>query len=161
MLDLARLLKAVPFTSMVLVWGTGVAHQPVYRVPFVGVAVFIDDGLQPQGVGIAHHRLRWVQEGHQAAAGHLQSRSHACSADAAAGPSRCPRLVHPGCPCALFRRQLGAVKPQHPDPGGPEACSAEGGRDEGALNESQSQPGSPSLALILALAGWIPPIFLH
>lgn len=56
-----------------LVWDMGVAHQPVLGVPFVGVAVFVDDGLKPQRVGIAHRCLGWVQEGHQAATGVMRA----------------------------------------------------------------------------------------
>lgn len=45
-------------------WGGGTAHQLVLDVPVIGVAVLIDDSLEPQRVGVAHDHLRWGQERH-------------------------------------------------------------------------------------------------
>lgn len=53
--------KAVPFPA--LTWGRGAAHQPVLGISVVGVAILIDDDLQPQGVGVAHHCLGWGRGG--------------------------------------------------------------------------------------------------
>lgn len=63
-LDLAGLVKATPLYLIDPGLGWGAAHQLVLGVPSVGVAVLVQDGLQPHRVGIAHHRLGWGQERH-------------------------------------------------------------------------------------------------
>lgn len=57
--------KVVPFTSLILVWGVGAAHQPVLGVPIIGVVIFLVEDIKPQRVGIAHHGLGRGQKGHQ------------------------------------------------------------------------------------------------
>lgn len=57
--------QSVPFTSLILVWGVGAAHQPVLGVPIIGVAIFGVVDMKPQRVGIAHHGLGWGQKRHQ------------------------------------------------------------------------------------------------
>lgn len=55
-------IQAVPFITRAWGWGRGAAHQSVFDVPVVSVAGLIDDGLQAQGVGVAHHRLAGAQD---------------------------------------------------------------------------------------------------
>lgn len=55
----------MPFTSLILVWGVGAAHQLVPGVPIIGVAIFVVVDMKPQRVGIAQHGLGWGQKRHQ------------------------------------------------------------------------------------------------
>lgn len=85
MLGSARAVKAVPFTSVILVWGVGMAHQPVPGVPIIGVAIFAVQDLKPQSVGIAHHGLGGDRRGIRGDTSKCSSQSY---------PQMFPHLIH-------------------------------------------------------------------